>query len=480
MTQFLRGGFKSQENVVTRVSLLATLATLGVAAADPRPNEADSELSGLQPVNWGEVIAGADAAADGGVPRVVMEAERRVVEALFQADIERHKREGLPDVRVDDLPAEVRTALRGDLGLTTTTVPPETFYSARFQAILAPYLHLFENEGVVELDLQDEAVREALGPYGILFSSPPVREAWLERPGDQVHVQAAVQSVLSTLPQDIRRAVATGFDVHIDGTGASAASGSGSEFLPTEDALAQVSVEARQALADYRHLLGNRGDLIHALAEMPPDAKCAVREFLRVSKKPTPIESLYSNEQLREIDKSEKRGYFHAMFDQGTPAGARLFSSIQEAIHVGVEPAAFELEEYMLRQPTLPTVPAEFLLPDSLNYVLPSVDSISQIYSKSLFGGMLHVEAKVADAAHVHHPTLTIAGRDANVLWTRYDDGKWTTSVGAFDGSKAYRVAVQAKLEGDLRGQFVAMARNLIEDGFRSWAGQPFNQIPCP
>lgn len=465
---------------MTRVSLLAILAILGVVAADPRPDGADVDLSGLQPIDWDEAAAGPDAAADSGKPRVVLEAERRAVEAVLRADIERHKREGLPDVRVDDLPAEVRVAVRETFGLTTATIPPETFYSVRFQAFLAPYTHLFEEEGVVELDLEDEAVREALGPYGILFDSPAVREAWLERPGDEAHLRAAVQSVLPTLPRDIRRAVAAEFDVHIDERSATAESDAESEFLSTEDALAQMSVGTREALADYGHLLGNRGDLIHALAEMPPDARCAAREFLRVSKKPTPIESLYSKEQLREIEQAKDRGYFHAMFGQDAPTGARLFSSIQQAIHLGVESAAFELEDYLLRQPSLPTVPAEFLLPDSVNYVLPSMDRISQIYSRSLFGEMLHVEAKMADAAHLHHPTLTIAGRDANVLWTKYDEGEWTTSVGAFDGSKAYHVVVQAKLDGDLRERFVAMARSLIEDGFRSWAGEPFNQTPCP
>lgn len=464
---------------MTRVSLLATLAILGVVAADPRPKGADVDLPSLQPIDWDEVAAGPDAAADSGTPQVVLEAERGVVEALLQADIERHKREGLPDMRVDDLPAEVRVALRKTLGLTTATIPPETFYSVRFQAFLAPYTHLFEQEGVVGFDLQ-EAVRKALGPYGILFNSPAVREAWLERPGDEAHLRAAAQSVLSTLPRDIRRAVAAGFDVHIDEPSAPAQSDAASEFFSTEDALVQMSVGTLEALADYRHLLDNRGDLIHALAEMPPDAQCAAREFLRVSKKPKPIESLYSKEHLREIEQAKERGYFHAMFDQDAPTGTRLFSSIQQAIHLGVEPAAFELEEYLLRQPTLPTVPAEFLLPDSLNYVLPSMDRISLVYSKSLFGGMLHVEARMADAAHVHHPTLTIAGRDANVLWTKYDSGEWTTSVGAFDGTKAYHVVVQAKLEGDLRERFVAMARNLIEDGFHSWAGKPFDQTPCP
>ena len=458
-----------RRRVVAHVFRLAVLAITGTVAADD-----------LEPVDWAEIAAGPETAVDSGTPNAVLEAERDVIEALLQADIERHKREGLPDVRVDDFPVEVRAALREALDLKTSVIPPEMFYSARFQAILAPYLHLFESEGVVELDLEDAAVRDALGPYGILFNSPQVREAWLERPGDEAHLQAAAQSVLATLPRDVQRAVATGFDVFVEPAVAEAESDAGAELLSTEDALARVSASSRQALADYRHLLGNRGDLIHALSEMPPEAKCAAREYLRVSKKPTPIESIYSKEQLREIEQAKERGYFHDMFGQGTPAGARLFSSIQEAVHLGVEPTAFALDEYLVRQPALPTVPAEFLVADSLNYVLPSTGRISQIYSKSLFGEMLHVEARMADAAHVHHPTLTITDHDANVLWTKYADGEWTTSVGAFDGSKAYYVAVRAKLEGELRERFVAMARGLVEDGFRSWTGQPFHGMTCP
>ena len=463
---------------MTHIFRLAVLAIPAVVAADPGSGEADAGLPVIEPVDWVNMAAAPEAAAAGGTPRVVLEAERDVVEALLQADIERHKREGLPDVYVADFPAEVRTALRETLGLTTGAIPPETLYSVRFQAVLAPYLHLFENEGVVELDLEDEAVRDALGPYGILFSSAQVKEAWLERPGDEAHVKAAARSVLATLPRDIRRAVAAGFDVVMEPTTAEAEGDAGAGFLSAEDALAQMDASSRQALADYRHLLANRGDLIHALSEMPPEAKCAAREFLRVSKKPTPVESLYSKEQLREIELAKERGYFHAMFGQDTPAGARLFSSIQEAIHLGVEPAAFDLDEHLVRRPDLPTVPAEFLVADSLNYVLPSAGGISQIYSKSRFGEMLHVEAKLADAAHVHHPTLTIAGHDANVLWTKYADGQWTTSVGAFDGSKAYHVAVQAKLEGDLRERFVAMARGIIEDG--SWRRHRFGGLTCP
>ena len=257
---------------MVHVFRLAVLAITGIVAADD-----------LEPVDWAEIAAGPETAVDDGTPNAVLEAERDVIEALLQADIERHKREGLPDVRVDDFPVEVRAALREALDLKTSAIPPEMFYSARFQAILAPYLHLFESEGVVELDLEDAAVRDALGPYGILFNSPQVREAWLERPGDEAHLQAAAQSVLATLPRDVQRAVVTGFDVFVEPAvaEAEAESDAGAELLSTEDALARVSASSRQALTGYRHLLGNRGDLIHALSEMPPEAKCAAREYLR-------------------------------------------------------------------------------------------------------------------------------------------------------------------------------------------------------
>ena len=64
---------------------------------------------------------------------------------------------------------------------------------------------------------------------------------------------------------------------------------------------------------------------------------------------------------------------------------------------------------------------------------------------------------------HQLGPNLEIAGHPASVSVVSYTGDVWSTVITAYDGDKAYKIEVSARLEGEDRDRFVGFARDLIE-----------------
>ena len=77
---------------------------------------------------------------------------------------------------------------------------------------------------------------------------------------------------------------------------------------------------------------------------------------------------------------------------------------------------------------------------------------------------MLYVEKSKVAGVHFFFPNLSILGQDAQVSIRKHTDDLWVTDVTAFDGRYEYRVALERRLDGEERDEFVAFAIDLIEN----------------
>jgi len=93
---------------------------------------------------------------------------------------------------------------------------------------------------------------------------------------------------------------------------------------------------------------------------------------------------------------------------------------------------------------------------------LPGYERLD-VVSDTKFGGVLYAEKTQVDHVYLHDPNLRILGHDASVTISRHADGVWTTTVTAFDGWYLYKVALEKKLDGEERDEFVRMATLMIE-----------------
>ena len=83
-----------------------------------------------------------------------------------------------------------------------------------------------------------------------------------------------------------------------------------------------------------------------------------------------------------------------------------------------------------------------------------------------LFGPRLYVQEYDAVGFSPHIPNLTTAGNDGTVILEKHESDAWATTVSGFNGRKIFRITVEAKLEGELRDRFVAMATAIVESGY--------------
>ena len=412
-------------------------------------------------------------AARGGVP--ALDAEETDPAAL----IELWRRNGWPDMPATALPAKVREAL----GIQEDTIPPEVFFGPQVQEALAehgaPVPQVVVDEAIVDvahpsvshqdMEMLRQAVEQDLGPGTVIVTSPELLRAFEEHAGDEAALRAAIEKAIPSLPLEMRQSLKAGFNIELEdiqGPRPAATQSLEPDWLPTQPVLERISSESRAALAPHRDLLDDRWELIRMLPELPPRTRRAAEEFLGRQRKPVPIASLYSEEALRTIERAKERGYFEA---HGAPMGTQLLASIDQSEILASEDVAggvhWELDDYLARHPDLPTIPATHIEPESRNYVVAVQGASSQIYSRSSFGPVLHVQESNASEFQPHVPNLTIAGNDGTVTWTKHDTGAWTTTVSGFNGRKVFHITVEAQLEGAQRDRFVEMARSVIESG---------------
>ena len=210
---------------------------------------------------------------------------------------------------------------------------------------------------------------------------------------------------------------------------------------------------------------------------MPERTRRAAREFLGKLTEPVSAAELLPADVLREIERAQERGYFET---PGAPSGTQLLAAIGQSelasneAAIGPQDSLFaapvasysRLEDHIAIHADFPTVPTDYIKPGSRNYVVPTAGGSSQIYSSSAFGPRLHIEESDAVNFTPHIPNLTIAGNDGTVIWEKHEAGAWTTKVSGFNGRKVFHIAVEAKLEGNLRDLFVDMAKAIIESGY--------------
>ena len=240
--------------------------------------------------------------------------------------------------------------------------------------------------------------------------------------------------------------------------------------------------EKQLALVDRMHLLGNPYALARSMDTASPETKAAIASFI-LSALRDDEEMVFPKGDLKRHEEAKVRGYY---------LDSRPYPGVVELLRIGQnrlryleatehyrdterheiqsieEPKIFLLEEfgrdYPAQMQKLRPVPGYAALRHSRNYVFPGSASTSRVYSESSFGGALLVEESEVSRVRQLGANLEIAGHPASVAVVRHAGGDaWSTVITAYDGNKAYKIEVSAKLEGADRDSFVEFARDLVE-----------------
>ena len=247
------------------------------------------------------------------------------------------------------------------------------------------------------------------------------------------------------------------------------------------EVLGALEPEEQLALADRVHLLGKPYALARSMHTAAPETKAAIATFLLEALRDHE-EVVFFEEDRKSHEEAKLRGYFTD--SRPTPEVIELLGIAQDLMrnieatdHYAdterggmvstKEPGVFLLEEFERDYPTqmqkLRPVPNYAVLRHSRNYVFPGSRSTFRIFSESSFGGALLVEESAVSKVHQLGPNLEIAGHPASVSVVSYTGDVWSTVITAYDGDKAYKIEVSARLEGEDRDRFVGFARDLIE-----------------
>ena len=223
------------------------------------------------------------------------------------------------------------------------------------------------------------------------------------------------------------------------------------ETRPPAEVLALMSPDRVEALADYRHILDDRWELIDALNNdnMDSRARSAVRVFLSKSyESPSreEMEAMMPPELKEQIRIAQERGWYEV------PSPARGAHLLQEASRLDLPRSSLSAHDEHIPETAA-----------SYSFDLPG-DARIEVVADTVFGGVLYAEKSEADHVYPDDPNLHILGHDGSVTTRRHADGVWATTVDAFDGSHRYRVTVEKKLEGEERDEFVRMAIAMIEE----------------
>ena len=358
-------------------------------------------------------------------------------DAIFNAQLDKMRETGMPDIPANALPVAMQEAL----GLSAdTAIPLERLYDPEFQeallehglagAVPADGLSVEEQMEILTQPEVVEAMREAYGPDIGIVATPDILRALRDHPGDNKEFRAAIERSLNDLPPEVRNDLAHGFQFADEPLYPGLAEPAPQERLPTDEVLAKLDSDSRDALAGHRHLLDDHRALTHAMPSMTERERRASSKFIAQMYKPTPPPVDPDSEHGKALARWREQGYRDA---PGAPRGTTLLATIEQA-HLYARQNADEgdlpstqamYDEFMaLHGESVPRTPDRLVAPGSRNHALTGPGEVTRFYSRSVFDdAVLMVEQIEADAFFPRDPSLTIAGHPASVLWALHENG---------------------------------------------------------
>lgn len=241
------------------------------------------------------------------------------------------------------------------------------------------------------------------------------------------------------------------------------------------EALDSLSLKNQEHLREFGETLYDRPALLKALRDMSNEQAFATLELLRAidsegtnsTRNPT-LPPEVENALLQQVD----RGYIEQLnrkppttrFKQRVERNRAKngFDSFVDKLF-GQEIVALDSEQGIEISSGLSPVPTQFVLPKSQNSVMKNSDMTHRFYSDTVFGGSVLIVEQELDGFGVIHSNLTIASNEGLVIPCRYGDDVWTTNLYAFNGTTAFRIYADGKLEGRELQEFIRFSRELVE-----------------
>lgn len=100
---------------------------------------------------------------------------------------------------------------------------------------------------------------------------------------------------------------------------------------------------------------------------------------------------------------------------------------------------------------------------NSDNYILPTANKITRIYTKTDFGTLL-VEQSRGELV-IDEPNISIVGYEAKIVITKQKGSKWSTTIYVGDEEYFYRIESNQRLSGNSRDNFEKFVEDLIQNG---------------